>query len=57
MFTFLGLFFLTMMILQWQNERYGRPDENLNGKEKERSVARFTPQFDGLHCYETLVRH
>ena len=58
LFTFLGLVFLTMVILRWQNERYGRPDGELNGKaKKERPVARFAPQFDGLHCYETLVRH
>lgn len=40
------------------NERYGRLDSELNGKAKEeRLLARFAPQFDGLYCYETLVRH
>ena len=57
LFTFQGLVFLTMMILQWQNERYGCSDDDLNGKAKEIPVEMFSPKFDGLYCYETLVRH
>jgi len=39
------------------NQSHSRQDGELNGKAKEeRAAVRFAPQFDGLHCFETLVR-
>lgn len=39
------------------DQSYSRQGGELNGKaKKERATVGFAPEFDGLHCYETLVR-